>query len=126
LAHLSEATGGQPALRAVQGDVDARLLFPPDPAGARQARRDPDATPHDHSHEHFTTTERAFPGVVDEAAVLASLATEHALRVKGFVRTKDGVAIVQGVGPRIAMTPADREIPEHLVGRVVVIRRETG
>ncbi len=126
IAALDEATGGQPVLHATHGEVESALLFPPDPTGTRTARRDPNAQPHAHTHERFTTHELRFDGVVDEATVLARCAAEGALRTKGFIRTADGVRVVQGVGPRIEVTAPNKTIDDDLVGRVVVIRREDG
>lgn len=120
-AALTEATGGQPVLRAVRGQLDPALLFPPDPE--RAERRDPNAEMHAHTHEHFGTHELSFSGVVTEAEVLERVAAEQALRAKGFVRTEAGVMVVQGVGARIEVTPAVRDVGEDLLGRVVVIRR---
>ena len=115
----------QPVLVAEHARVDPGLLFPPDPEGARIGRRDPDAEGHDHEHQHdrFTTTELSFEGITDPDVVLARVAEEGALRAKGFVRTADGIAVVQGVGSRIALTRADRPIPDHLIGTVVIIHR---
>jgi hypothetical protein len=45
------------------------------------------------------------------------------VRIKGFVRTRDGVSVVQGVGRRVTVEKAHTEPAEDLVGRVVVIRR---
>jgi G3E family GTPase len=64
--------------------------------------------------------------VVDGDEVLARVAAEHAVRAKGFVRTADGVRLVQGVGRRIELQDAPRDLPESLIGRVVVIRRDGG
>ncbi len=123
-ALLSEATQGQPVLRAVQGNVDAALLFPPDPEGARQDRRDPEAEMHAHTHEQFNTLALNYEGEQDIEALRTALEDRSALRVKGFVRTSDGVMLVQGVGPRINIGPPDTTVPEHLIGTVVVIERQ--
>lgn len=125
-ARLGTLTGGQPVIRCTHGEVEPSLLFPPDPDGARRARRDADAKPHPHTHERFTTHELRFPGVVDPAAVLAEVAAQQAIRAKGFVRTADGLQVLQGVGPRIELTPFLRPLDEALVGRVVIIHREAG
>ncbi|MCB9674122.1 MAG: GTP-binding protein [Alphaproteobacteria bacterium] len=125
-ARLDDLSGGQPVMRTVQCDVDPTLLYPPDPEGLRLARRDPDAPSHPHVHESFNTTEIEFPGVVEESAVLAEVASHHAIRAKGFVRTPAGIRVVQGVGPRIQLTVPEVEVAEALVGRVVVIHRVEG
>ncbi len=125
-ARVTEITQGQPVLHADHGRVDPHLLFPPDPAGARAARRDRDATVGAHSHERFVTTELSFDDGVDRATVLARISAKQAVRAKGFVRTDAGVHVVQGVGKRITMTLADRPISDALVGRVVIIERLDG
>jgi len=125
-ARLGELTGGQPVIRCTHAKVDPALLFPPDPEGLRRARRDGDAQPHPHTHERFTTHELSFPGIVDGAEVLAQVAAQHAIRAKGFVRTADGVAVLQGVGQRIELTPFGRPLADDLIGRVVIIHREEG
>ena len=46
-----------------------------------------------------------------------------ALRAKGFVETSDGLRVLQGVGSRIELGPADPAPPAALVGRLVLIHR---
>lgn len=122
-SRLAEITAGQPVVETVQGYVDPALLFPSDPAAARQARRDPDAALHPHAHERFNTEELFFEGLVDLDEVIAILQSRAAVRAKGFVRTATGVRTVQGVGARIDVDEPLQPIPEHLVGRVVLIDR---
>jgi G3E family GTPase len=119
-AGLREIEPDAPIVHAVQCAVDPILLFPPDPTGVREGRRKL-ATPTPHDHEAFLSEEVAFDQGVSRDAVCERLRELGALRVKGFVETSDGVCVVQGVGERIELSPADA--PEHLVGRVVVIRR---
>ena len=127
-ARLRESEPEAPILRAVHADVDPRLLFPPDPLGLRATRREGAgrvaADAHaDHRHERFEVEEVAVePGVAAEALV-ARLRAWSSLRVKGFVRTREGVRVVQGVGPRVELATPDTAPPEALVGRLVVIRR---
>lgn len=123
---VAALTNGQPVLVAERCAVDPALLFPPDPEGARRDRRSAEVAPHAHDHERFGTRELRFPGIVDPAAVLREVAALGALRAKGFVRTAAGIRVVQGVGPRIELGEPKNPVPEHLVGRVVVIHRETG
>ena len=115
-----------PILRSVQADVDLRLLFPPEPSGAAPARRDGGRRRNahdDHRHERFEAEELAVEAGVAEPALVERLRALGALRVKGFVRTRDGLRVVQGVGVRIELAPPDAPPPAELVGRVVVIRR---
>jgi cobalamin biosynthesis protein CobW len=123
---LSEMTGGQPVLRSTQARVDPALLFPPDPDGSRVARRDPNAAIAPHVHERFTTKELNVGHIEDVDELLAHIAALNAVRAKGFVNTADGVMVVQGVGPRIELTPPMNDVPEELVGRIVIIHRLPG
>lgn len=121
---LSEMSGGRPVLPTTRSQVDPDLLFPPDPEGARRQRRDPAAEPAPHEHERFHTRELLFDGEVEAAEVLRRVAAEGAIRAKGFVRTPEGLRVVQGVGERIELTTPDRPVRDDLVGRVVIIFRE--
>ncbi len=123
-ALLGEITGDQPILEASHGQIAPELLFPPDPEGARKARRDPAAEIAPHTHEQFTTVELSFPEGVAEGEVRMRLLQENALRAKGFVRTRDGLRVVQGVGPRLEFgEPNMAVVPPELVGTVVIIQR---
>ena len=122
-ARLREIEPEAPILRAVHGDVDPELLFPPDPRALR-ARRRAAATPAPpHTHERFQADEIAVPAGTAPDALRARLAALGALRVKGFVQTPDGVCAVQGVGARIDIDPPQVPPPVEIVGRLVVIRR---
>ncbi|MEO0599971.1 MAG: GTP-binding protein [Myxococcota bacterium] len=125
-AVIAEHTGGRDVIVTERSVVDPALLFPPDPEGLRQERRDPDAHdhPHDHLHERFVTSEIAFVGQVTEAEIRERVLAEEALRTKGFVETPAGIRVVQGVGPRIEIRAPDKPVPPDLVGKVVVIHRE--
>ncbi|MCP4808992.1 MAG: GTP-binding protein [Proteobacteria bacterium] len=118
-ARLAELGPDTPIVHVLHGRIEPDVCFPPDPQGARAARRaSPPATP-PHHHEHFSSEEIAVPDLVDEDMIRALVGTP--LRVKGFVRTAGGTCIVQGVGRRMELIPAS--CPEHLLGRIVVIRR---
>lgn len=121
---LSEMSGGRPVVPTTRSRVDPDLLFPPDPEGVRRRRRDPTAEPQPHEHERFHTRELRFDGEVQADEVLRRVAAEGALRAKGFVRTPDGLRVVQGVGARIELAAPDRPVRDDLVGRVVIISRE--
>ncbi len=130
-ALLRESEPEAPILRAVHADVDPRLLFPPDPSGRRarrreEARAEADGAHADHWHERFDAEELAVEAGADPEALVTRLRASGALRVKGFVQTRDGVRVVQGVGPRIELAKPDAAPPEELVGRLVVIRRAGG
>ena len=118
---LRAMSGDQPVIRAIRAEVDPALLFP----GERvRARGTTEPTPHD--HERFGTFELAFDVDVEEADVIARIQAEDAIRAKGFVRTKAGLRVVQGVGQRVELTEPRVPVADGLVGRVVVIRREPG
>lgn len=122
-AALREIEPEAPILRAEHADVEPQLLFPPDAAGARAARRAAAGPVQPHSHESFAVEELSVEPGLREAALLERLAGLGALRLKGFVETQAGVRAVQGVGPRIELdAPVEAPAPE-LLGRVVVIRR---
>jgi cobalamin biosynthesis protein CobW len=106
-----------PVLRCVRGRVDPRVLFAPDPVRVRAQ------SPQPHSHERFESCELELDGVLEPSDVLERLRGPDVLRVKGFVRTPEGVRAVQGVGARIELEAAPDALDPALVDRVVVIRR---
>ena len=123
-ARLREFEPEAPILRAVHGRIEPDLLFPPDPRGLRAARRAQAAEPAPHAHEAFLTQEIALePGLASEA-LRSWLRELGALRIKGYVETREGLRVVQGVGPRVELVPADFPPPHELVNRAVVIRRK--
>lgn len=122
-ARLRRIEPEAPILRAEHARVDPDLLFPPDVAGLRALRRARGASPPPHTHEELVAEVVELPEVLEPEALLARLRAFSALRIKGFVATRAGVRLVQGVGPRIELRAPDRLPPASLQGRVVVIRR---
>lgn len=120
-ARLRELEPEAPIVHAVQGEVDPRVLFPPD-LGARD-RRGPPPAPRPHSHEHFESEPWEVPAGISLAALRAELDRPELLRAKGFAETDEGVRLVQRVGPRTEITVPDVEVPRELLGRIVLIRR---
>jgi cobalamin biosynthesis protein CobW len=112
-----------PILHAVHGRVDPALLFPPDPESLRAQRRSRGAAPVPHLHEEFSAELLELPGDLEPDALLARLRALGAIRIKGFVATRAGARLVQGVGPRIELRLPDAPPRADLVGRVVVIRK---
>lgn len=110
-------------LRAPFGDVDSRVLFPPD-VGARAARQ-PSAghDQHSHAHDDYRSEELEFASGVSETELVRVLTDRAALRSKGFVNTNRGVRLVQGVAGRIELTEPLSTPPVEMLGRVVVIER---
>ena len=114
-----------PILRTRHAAVSAELLFPPCLEQARAARR-ARAAGAAHDHEAFEADVLELAPGQGADAILRRIASEGALRAKGFVATDAGLRIVQGVGARIELAPAETPPPAELVGRVVVIRRSRG
>ncbi|MFI5215001.1 MAG: CobW family GTP-binding protein [Candidatus Limnocylindria bacterium] len=122
-ARLRQIEPDAPILRAVHARVEPDLLFPPDPAGLRAARRASAAPPPPHTHVEFQSEEIALEPGLSSAALLARLRALGALRIKGFAETREGLRVVQGVGARIELIAFDGPLSRELVGRAVVIRR---
>lgn len=126
---LREFEPEAPCVRAIQGDVDPDLLFPPELSSGSTTRDRsgpaPSAPPH--HHEAFATEEwRPEPGIPIErlrAELAVRCAEQDLLRAKGFVRTDTGIVLVQVVGRRIEIGPPPEPPPEAIVGRIVTIRR---
>jgi cobalamin biosynthesis protein CobW len=110
-----------PILRAVRGDVDVQVLFPPETGATDRSGPAPETPPHD--HEHFATEEVAIPAGIAEEELRRRLDRPELLRAKGFVRTADGPRLLQLVGHRLELTEPDVDVPEAMLGRVVLIRR---
>lgn len=123
---LDELSEGQPVFRTAHCVIEPSLLYPPDPTGVRRRRRDPEATPRPHVHETFNTTELDFPDVVDPDVLLHEVGALGAIRAKGFVRTPEGVRVLQGVGQRMQLSRPPVPVADALVGKVVVIHRVPG
>ena len=110
-----------PLVRAVRGDVDPDLLFPPDAGELERRGPAPEAPPH--HHEHFETSEwNPEPGLSCEA-IAAHLESADLLRAKGFALTAEGPRLIQVVGRRVEISLPTDSPPSALVGRVVLIRR---
>jgi G3E family GTPase len=119
-ARLRALEPDAPIVRAVHGRVDPRLLFLP-----AESSRSPRPAPAAHSHEAFEAEELRIEPGIEPDALLARLRALGALRAKGFVSSKRGVELVQGVGARVELAPA-RGVDPALIGRVIVIRRRAG
>jgi cobalamin biosynthesis protein CobW len=113
-----------PILHTSEGRVDPRVLFPPETREIRSRRRREDAVPSDHEHEHFTAEELGVPGKIPIDVLRERLEALDAVRIKGFVDTPGGIAVVQGVGRRVTVTRSEVAPPPNSIGRLVVIRRK--
>jgi G3E family GTPase len=120
-ARLRSIEPEAPLVRAIRGDVDLDLLFPPDIGELDRRGPPPESTPH--HHEQFETSEwNPEPGI-SCAAIEAHLSSADLLRAKGFAQTDEGPRLVQVVGRRVEISLPDPAPPEALLGRIVLIRR---
>lgn len=122
-ARLREIEPEAPMVRSVHGQVDAAVLFPPDPENQRRQRRQGDADAGLHSHESFTTEVVAVESGVDDASLIARFRSIGALRAKGFVHTAAGLRLLQAVGGRVQLYDVATLPGDAVLGSVVVIRR---
>ncbi len=118
-ARLRALEPDAPIVRSVRGQVPAELFWgdrPPRPRGALAQQS------HTHTHD-FAARELEFEAGIEPDALTTRLRASGALRAKGFVRTSQGLRLVQVVGRRVELEPAVVEPPPGLVGRVVAITR---
>ncbi len=120
-ARLRQIEPEAPYVHAVRGEIDLNLLFPPDASEFDRSGPAPKAKPH--HHEQFETSEWNPPDGMTSAEIEATLSRDDLLRAKGFVRTREGIRLVQVVGRRIELTEPSVEPPAELIGRVVLICR---
>jgi len=113
---------GTPIVPAVHARVSTPVLFPPDP-GNRSTRAGTPSTPEPHTHEAFEAEECVIEQGIDPETLIRRIQSRHALRAKGFVQTSDGLRLVQGVGPRVDLIEPPLKPPEHLLGRLVLIKK---
>ena len=112
-----------PVVGSIHGQVDPAVLFPPDLHGLRALRRGAGTRPTPHLHEAFLAYELAVEDGIIPQVLTERLQHLGMLRGKGFVRTAEGVRLVQGVGRRIELSEPPFSPPTGLVGRVVIIAR---
>lgn len=133
---LRELAPDVPVIHASHGQVDPLLLFPPEVQEADAAERVTEETapwshgrhrqplePREHEHDRFRSFEISVAAGVTAAELERDLRARDALRIKGFVRTDQGVRVVQGVAGRIDIAPPIATPPDALIGRLVVIER---
>jgi cobalamin biosynthesis protein CobW len=112
-----------PMVRSIQGSIDSAVLFPPDLVGIRSQRRIARPEPPPHQHDTFHAQEISVEEGIEPDVLSERLRRLRVLRAKGFVRTSQGLRLVQGVGRRIELTEVTLLPPPALLGRVVVITR---
>jgi cobalamin biosynthesis protein CobW len=115
-----------PVVRSIHGQVDPSILFPPDLRGLRAQRRSAGAQATPHLHESFLAYELAVEDGIAPQVLIERLQQLRMLRGKGFVRTSDGLRLVQGVGRRLELSEPLTPPPAALLGRVVIIVRDPG
>jgi G3E family GTPase len=113
-----------PVVHSIHGQIAPSVLFPPDLRGLRAQRRTAGAEPTPHRHESFLACELAVEDGVEPDTLIERLRNLGMLRGKGFVRTSDGLRLVQGVGRRIELSEPPVSPPAALIGRVVIIARD--
>lgn len=129
-ARVAELAVDAPVLEVVQGRVPLEACFPTGPRARPAEGEAGHAHAHDHDHggghhhDAWESAELRVPDGLDEGAAHDWVYERRGVRTKGFVRTAQGVRVVQGVGRRLELTPpGELLVPDELVGRVVVIRR---
>ena len=114
-----------PVVRALHGDLPSGLLFPPDFLAGEAApdRSGPGPKARPHSHEAFETEVWEVPPGLSNQDLESLLDQPELLRAKGFAQTTSGTQLVQVVGRRIELRPADGAVDPQLLDRIVLIRR---
>jgi len=120
-ARLREIEPEAPLVRAVQGQIEPNLLFPPD--AMTVDRSGPGPGPHPHHHESFDTEIWNVPDGMKEAEIETVLSDTRLLRAKGFVETENGSRLLQLVGRRVEWSEPEFTPDPKQVGRIVLIRR---
>ena len=115
---------GTPVVPSIQARVSTPVLFPPDPGNLSKRTGKP-ATHEPHAHEAFEAEECVVESGIDPATLIQRIRARHVLRAKGFVQTSEGLRLVQGVGPRVDLIEPPVNPPNHLLGRLVLIRRSS-
>ncbi len=121
---LESMAPGAPLIRSIQGQIDAKVVFPPTSSETTVLQRKDRPAHIPHTHEAFESQELSFPDTITPEQLIQQLRSLHTLRIKGIVNTSEGPKLVQGVGPRIDMSPPPSKLSKEMFGRLVVIRRK--
>lgn len=121
---LESMAPGAPVIRSIQGQIDAKVVFPPTPTKTTILKRKGRSALLPHTHEAFESQELSFPDTITPEQLIQQLRPLHALRIKGIVNTSEGPKLVQGVGPRIDLSHPPSQLPKEMLGRLVAIRRK--
>ncbi len=121
---LHDMAPGAPVIRSIQGEIDTSIVFPSISAKKTSptSQRKPALLPH--THEEFEAQELSFPDDLTPEQLIQQLQPLNTLRIKGIVNTSEGPKLVQGVGPRIDLSPPPSQFPQEMLGRLVAIRRK--
>jgi|CXWL01.1.fsa_nt_gi cobalamin biosynthesis protein CobW len=122
-AMLQELAPGAPVLHSIQGQIDSAIVFPPTITGLARSSRSRTPLVMPHRHEEFEAREISMSEGITPDQLIHQVRQLQALRVKGVVRTSEGLRVVQGVGSRVDLAQAPNHLPAELVGRLVVITR---
>jgi len=117
---LEKMAPGTPIIHATNATVASEIFFTPDPNHRRTRNGDAHLP---HSHEAFESEEFLVEQGVEPGVLINQVQAQQALRAKGFVQTSQGFRLLQGVGSRIDLIEASVNPPQHLLGRIVIIRR---
>ena len=119
-ARLDHLAPGTPIIRATNASVLPDVLFTPDTN--TKANRNVDGHG-PHTHEAFESEEIQLESGAHPDSIIEQIVSYQALRAKGFVQTSQGLRLLQGVGARIDLIESPVDPPDHLLGRIIVIRR---
>jgi cobalamin biosynthesis protein CobW len=121
---LESMAPGAPLIRSIQGQIDAKVVFPPTSSEMTVLQRKDRSAPIPHTHEAFESQELSFPDTITPEQLIQQLRSLHTLRIKGIVNTSEGPKLVQGVGLRIDISSPPSKLSKEMFGRLVVIRRK--
>ncbi len=121
---LQDMAPDAPMIQSVQGQVDTDVVFPPTPAQTASSQRKGQPEHRPHTHEAFESQELSIVQGISPEQLIQQLQSLQALRIKGIVKTSDGLKLVQGVGPRIDLSAPPSNLPQEMIGRLVAIRRQ--
>jgi cobalamin biosynthesis protein CobW len=121
---LQNMAPGAPILRSIQGQVDSKILFPPNPAHSGNVRRCQNPDTRTHTHQEFISREISIPRNIPPEQLIEQVRGFQALRVKGIVHTSQGLRLVQGVGPRVDLVAPPTNFPTDIIGRIITICRK--
>ena len=121
---LQEMAPDAPMIRSIQGQVDTNVVFPPAPNQTVSSKRKAKPEHRPHTHEAFESQELSIDQDLGPEQLVQQLQSLQALRIKGIVKTSDGLKLVQGVGPRIDLSAPPSNLPQEIIGRLVAIRRK--